>query len=155
VDAKVLGNQILKSGTSVGAHYREACRAKSNADFISKVEGALQELDETAYWLELIGEAEILPANRLRPLHEEAEELIAILVTIVTKVKRKNLAAFAKLNTFILHPSAFILELGTVRFALLPFFLAGSASRGRVSCRGASAGGVCGFGAGSVRGSAG
>ena len=89
-DAKVLGNQILKSGTSVGAHYREACRAKSNADFISKVEGALQELDETAYWLELIGEAAILPASRLQPLHEEAEELIAILVTIVTKVKRKS-----------------------------------------------------------------
>ena len=89
-DAKVLGNQILKSGTSVGAHYREACRAKSDADFISKVEGALQELDETAYWLELIGEAEILKANRLQPLHDEAEELIAILVTIVTKVKRKK-----------------------------------------------------------------
>ena len=53
-DAKVFGNQILKSGTSVGAQYREACRAKSDADFISKVEGALQELDETAYWLELM-----------------------------------------------------------------------------------------------------
>ena len=89
-DAKVLGNQILKSGTSVGAHYREACRAKSDADFISKIEGALQELDETTYWLELIGEAEVLPASRLQPLHEEADELIAILVTIVTKVKRKN-----------------------------------------------------------------
>jgi four helix bundle protein len=47
-DAQVLGNQILKAGTSVGAHYREACRAKSDADFISKIEGALQELDETA-----------------------------------------------------------------------------------------------------------
>jgi len=90
-DAKVFGNQILKSGTSVGAQYREACRAKSDADFISKVEGALQELDETAYWLELIGEAEILPMSRLQPLHDKAEELLAILVTIVTKVKRKNL----------------------------------------------------------------
>ena len=89
-DAKVLGNQILKSGTSVGAHYREACRAKSDADFISKVEGALQELDETAYWLELIGDAEILPVSRLLPLQNEAEELLAILVTIVTKVKRKK-----------------------------------------------------------------
>ena len=89
-DAKVLGNQILRSGTSVGAHYREACRAKSNADFISKVEGALQELDETAYWLELLGEAQILPVKRLQALHGEAEELIAILVTIATKVKRKT-----------------------------------------------------------------
>jgi four helix bundle protein len=88
-DAKVLGNQILRSGTSVGAHYREACRAKSNADFISKVEGALQELDETAYWLELLGEGQILPMKRLQALHDEAEELIAILVTIATKVKRK------------------------------------------------------------------
>jgi four helix bundle protein len=88
-DAKILGNQILKSGTSVGAHYREACRAKSEADFISKVEGALQELDETAYWLELLGESEIVPIARLQSLHDEAEELIAILVTIVTKVKRK------------------------------------------------------------------
>jgi four helix bundle protein len=89
-DAKILGNQILKSGTSVGAHYREACRAKSDADFISKIEGALQELDETAYWLELIGEAQILPMTRLQPLHDEAEELLAILVTIVTRVKKKS-----------------------------------------------------------------
>jgi four helix bundle protein len=88
-DAQVLGTQILKSGTSVGAHYREACRAKSDADF-SKVEGALQELDETAYWLELIGESEILPLKRMEGLQNEAEELTAILVTIVTKVKRKN-----------------------------------------------------------------
>jgi len=89
-DAQVLGNQLLKAGTSVGAHYREACRAKSDADFISKIEGALQELDETAYWLELIGESEILPLKRLEALQDEAEELTAILVTIVTKVKRKD-----------------------------------------------------------------
>src|SRR5262245_13433319 len=89
-DAQILGAQILKSGTSVGAHYREACRAKSDADLISKVEGALQELDETAYWLELIGEGEILSIKRLQPLHDEAEELMAIFVTIVTKVKRKK-----------------------------------------------------------------
>ena len=88
-DAQVLGTQILKAGTSVGAHYREARRAKSDADFISKIEGALQELDETAYWLELIGDAGILPKGRLKSLEEEAEELLAILVTIVTKVKKK------------------------------------------------------------------
>ena len=90
-DAKILGNQILKSGISVGAHYREVCRAKSDADFISKIEGALQELDETAYWLELIGRGpNSLPRTRLQPLHDGAEELIAILVTIVTRVKRKS-----------------------------------------------------------------
>src|SRR4249919_1792091 len=88
-EAQVLGRQVLRSGTSVGAHYREARRAKSDADFISKIEGALQELDETTYWLELIGGAGILPQSRLKSLGKEAEELLAILVTIVTKVKRK------------------------------------------------------------------
>jgi four helix bundle protein len=87
---QVLGIQILKSGTSPGAQYREAQRAKSNADFISKIEGALQELDETIYWLELISESGILPEKRLESLHIEAEELMAILVTIVLTVKRRG-----------------------------------------------------------------
>lgn len=82
----MLGNQLLVRG----AHYREACRGKSDADFISKIEGALQELDKTAYWLELIGDSEILPMKRLVALTAEAEELTAILVTIITKVKRKE-----------------------------------------------------------------
>ena len=88
--AQVLGTQVLKSGTSPGAQYREAQRAKSDADFISKIEGALQELDETLYWLELIGEAKIIREKRLEPLHHEAEELIAILVTIVKRVKMRG-----------------------------------------------------------------
>ena len=87
---QVLGIQILKSGTSPGAQYREAQRAKSDADFITKIEGALQELDETTYWLELIGESGTLPQRRLEPLLIEAEELIAIMVTIVVAVKRKG-----------------------------------------------------------------
>ena len=66
--AQVLGKQILRSGTSVGAQYREACRAKSNADFISKIEGALQELDETLYWLEMIAESGVVAASRLDSL---------------------------------------------------------------------------------------
>lgn len=86
----VLGNQILKSGTSVGAQYREAQRAKSNADFISKVEGALQELDETTYWLELLGDSGIITRTRLSSLLDEANELISILVTIVKRVKSKG-----------------------------------------------------------------
>ena len=69
VEAQVFGKQILRSGTSVGAHYREGCRAKSNADFISKIEGALQELEETCYWLELIGESEIFNLERISALH--------------------------------------------------------------------------------------
>ncbi|MEP6635943.1 MAG: four helix bundle protein [Acidobacteriota bacterium] len=67
-EAQVLGKQILRSGTSAGAHYRKACRAKSNPDFISKIEGGLQELDETLYWLELLAEAEIVSSTRLEPL---------------------------------------------------------------------------------------
>lgn len=85
--AQVLGKQILRSGTSVGAQYREACRAKSNADFISKLEGALQELDETQYWMELLTEANIIKSSRLEGLFQETNELIAIFTTIVKKVK--------------------------------------------------------------------
>jgi four helix bundle protein len=89
-EAQVLGKQVLRSGTSVGAHYHEAQRAKSDADFISKVEGALQELEETIYWLELIAESRIFSEERLKPLHAEAEEIIAVLVSIVKAVKSKG-----------------------------------------------------------------
>lgn len=89
-EAQVIGKQMLRSGTSVGAHYREARRAKSDADFISKMEGGLQELDETAYWLELLGESGIVKSDRLKPLQNEVEELIAIFVTMVKKVKGKQ-----------------------------------------------------------------
>src|ERR1700719_1880896 len=83
VDAQVLGKQLLRSGTSVGAHshYREGYRARSDAEFISKLEGGLQELEETSYWLELLVESGILPESRLADLHEEANQLAAILVT--------------------------------------------------------------------------
>jgi four helix bundle protein len=88
-EAQVLGKQALRSGTSVGAHYREANRAKSDADFINKVEGALQELDETAYWLELLAESGVVAEDRLTPLLKETDELLAIFVTMVTRLKRK------------------------------------------------------------------
>ncbi len=86
---EVIGKQILRSGTSVGAHYREAHRAKSGPDFINKMQGALQELDETAYWLELLEESKVMPAEKLGDLRAEVEELIAIFVTIVKKVKAR------------------------------------------------------------------
>lgn len=59
-DAQVLGKQLLRSGTSVGAHYREATRARSTAEFVSKLGGGHQELEETSYWLELLAESEII-----------------------------------------------------------------------------------------------
>ena len=87
--AQVIGKQMLRSGSSVGAHYREGSRARSNAEFISKLETALQELDETAYWLELLVESETVPAERLKDLQNEAEQLIAILVTCVKNAKAR------------------------------------------------------------------
>jgi len=100
--AQVLGKQILRSGTSVGAQYREACRAKSNADFISKIEGALQELDESLYWLELIAESKIMSATRLGALVRETNELIGMFVTMAKGIKQK------KADVVIPHPSALI-----------------------------------------------
>ncbi|MBE7435719.1 MAG: four helix bundle protein [Anaerolineales bacterium] len=88
-EAQTLGKQVLRSGTSVGAQFRESQRAKSDVDFINKLEGCLQEADETAYWLELLVKAEIVPAQRLEALRKEIDEIIAILVTIVTKVKKR------------------------------------------------------------------
>ena len=85
--ARVLGKQLLRSATSVGAHYREATRSRSDAEFISKLEGGLQELDESAYWLGLIEGAEILPTQRLTNIQQEVGELIAIFVTCVKKRK--------------------------------------------------------------------
>ncbi|MFZ5912032.1 MAG: four helix bundle protein [Chloroflexota bacterium] len=88
-EAQVIGKQVLRSGTSVGAHYREGHRAKSDADVVSKFEGLLQELDETDYWLDLLVKAGIVPAKTLEALIKETNELIAIFVTIVTKIKRR------------------------------------------------------------------
>lgn len=85
-----MGKQVLRSGTSVGAHYSEANFAKSNRDFINKIETALQELEETAYWLDLLEEAEIAKSGSLTSLKSETRELIAIFVSIVKKVKSKQ-----------------------------------------------------------------
>src|SRR2546423_11479045 len=87
VEAQVIGKQLVRSGTSVGAHYREGHRARSNAEFISKLEGGLQELEETSYWLELLSESGIMPEHRLADLVKEANELAAILVTCVKRAK--------------------------------------------------------------------
>jgi four helix bundle protein len=88
--AQALGRQVLRSGTSVGAHYREATRARSNAEFISKIEGGLQELEETGYWLELLVDSGIVPEKRLGDLRHEADELTAILVSSVKTAKKRR-----------------------------------------------------------------
>lgn len=79
----------MKSATSVGAHYREAQRAKSTPDFISKVGEGLQELDETLYWLELLEESEMADPASVTPLKSEAAELLAIFVTIAKSAKKR------------------------------------------------------------------
>jgi four helix bundle protein len=89
VEAQVLGKQVLRSGTSVGAHYREASRARSSAEYVSKVQVGLQELEESIYWLELISDAGIVSADKLSSLCQEAEELVAIFVSLVKKADTK------------------------------------------------------------------
>ena len=87
---QVLGRQLLRSGTSVAAHYREACRAKSNLDFVSKLEGAQQELDESDLWLELLSDANVLKPQLVVPLRQETNELIAMFVTMTKHVKSRR-----------------------------------------------------------------
>ncbi len=89
-EAQVLGKQLLRSGTSVGAHYREGIRARSDAEFISKIEGGLQELEESCYWLELLLDAEIMTEHQLADLMKEADELTAILITCAKNAKVKR-----------------------------------------------------------------
>src|SRR5437762_4902782 len=86
-EAQVLGKQILRSGTSVGANYREAYRARSRAEFIAKCGDSLRELEETAYWLELLVDGKIVSADKLSAVRQECDELIAIFVTILKSSK--------------------------------------------------------------------
>lgn len=87
-EAQIIGRQLLRSGTSVGANYREAHRARSKAEFIAKCGDSLRELEETAYWLELLGDANIVVLDQLGSLHNECNELIAIFVTILKRSKK-------------------------------------------------------------------
>jgi four helix bundle protein len=86
----VLGRQVLRAGTSVGAHCREGYRSRSKAELISKLEVALQELDETTYWFELLKESGAVKPERLTALEKEADEIIRVMVTAVRTMKRKS-----------------------------------------------------------------
>ena len=79
--------QVLRSGTSIGANYREAFRARSKAEFIAKCGDSLREIEESAYWLELLVESRAVSADKLVPLRQECEELTAIFVTILKRAK--------------------------------------------------------------------
>jgi four helix bundle protein len=85
-----VGKQVLRSGTSVGANYREAYRARSKAEFIAKSGDSLRELEETGYWLDLLAEANLLTQEKLRNVRQECTELTAIFVTILKRSKENR-----------------------------------------------------------------
>ena len=90
LSGKVIGNQLMRSGTSVGANYRSACRGRSKAEFISKLGIALEEADESAYWLELVIESKLLKEKLVESLLKEANELAAILLASIKTAKSKS-----------------------------------------------------------------
>ena len=89
-EVRVLGKQLLRSGTSVAAHIREASRARSDDEFVSKLGGALQEADESQLWLELLREECGIEPKHTQPLEQEASELIAIFTTMINRTKEKQ-----------------------------------------------------------------
>jgi len=95
---RALSSQIVRSGTSVAANYRAACRAKSTADFIAKMGIVEEEADETLFWLELLKESKLVPAAKLTAIKQEANELIAITVASI-KTARRNRRANSAFRT--------------------------------------------------------
>ena len=89
-EVRVLAKQLLRSGTSVAAHVREASRARSDDEFVSKLGGALQEADESALWLELLREECGIEPVLTQPLENEALELMAIFTTMINRTKGKS-----------------------------------------------------------------
>lgn len=88
--AGVIAKQLLRSGTSVGANYRAACRAKSTADFVHKLTIVEEELDEALYWMDLLVEAELVNKDLLMPLQQEADELLRITVASIKTARAKT-----------------------------------------------------------------
>jgi four helix bundle protein len=84
----VLGRQVLKSGTSIGANWREACRASSKRHFVTTAEICLREADETLYWLELLSESNVVKPARLVPMKDECNQLVAIFATTGNRAKQ-------------------------------------------------------------------
>src|SRR5664279_48105 len=82
-EARILGTQLLRSSTSIGANYRTACRGRSRAEFIAKLGIVLEEADETVFWLELFQEGDLFPAKKWHNLVSEANELVAIFASSV------------------------------------------------------------------------
>ena len=92
-EGDVVGKQLLRSGTAVAANYRAVCRARSKAEFISKMSIVVEEADETVFWLELLGDTGMVPAGKLALLVKEANELLAICAASLRTAKHTNPAA--------------------------------------------------------------
>jgi four helix bundle protein len=86
----VIGKQLLRSGTSVGSNYRAACRAKSPADFISKMGTVEEEADESIFWMELLIDSKLVSKERLFDLMKEADEIVSIIVSSIKTARRKK-----------------------------------------------------------------
>jgi len=89
-ELRILGRQLLRSGTSVTAHVREASRARSESEFVSKLGGAIQEADESILWLELLREECGVESSLSKRLESESSELIAILTTMIKRTNEKK-----------------------------------------------------------------
>lgn len=88
--ADVIGKQLIRSGTSVGANYRAACRARSTAELIAKLSIVLEEADESLYWMELLVDSNLIPANKLQSLMTETNEIISMLVASLKTLRSKS-----------------------------------------------------------------
>src|SRR6266536_5437613 len=92
---RAFASQIVRSGTSVAANYRSACRAKSTADFVAKMSIVEEEADETLFWLELLEESELVTATKLTAIKQEANEWIAITVASIKTARRNRSSNYA------------------------------------------------------------
>lgn len=88
-NSRILGRQLLRAGTSIGANYRAACRSRTSKEFMAKLRIVVEEADETVYWIELLVESRIVPARRLEGLLGEAHELLAIFAASLNTAARK------------------------------------------------------------------
>jgi len=94
-EARVIGKQVLRSGTSVAANYRAACRARSQAEFIAKIGVVVEEADETVLWFELLVECDIVPEGKMKGLLKEGTELLAIFAASHSTARRRMNSRFA------------------------------------------------------------
>ena len=89
ISSRAIAKQIVRSGTSPAANYRTACLGKSDKDFLNKLKMVEEELDETIHWLEIIAESEMIPANKLLGLQQEAHELYKIIVSSIVTTRNR------------------------------------------------------------------